>query len=279
MNNQHFSAGCDAEEFEKFQSAIKKLIELANGEILPRFLSGTRVFDKDNHTPVTEADRQAELVMRHWIEENFPNHGIYGEEFGIKESGVTQLPRYRWILDPIDGTRAFITNAFHFGTLIAVEKDSGEGFKPLVGVISFPHVHTWIIGDGKQAMLHMPDGSSHQVHARNLRSLADATFLVTSHWTTKEQVGGKELQRLIDKAKLYRTWGDCFGYFAVATGGADIMIDPDLSYWDVAALVPVVEGSGAVITSCKGGNPLKDLSALACESSLYEEVLSELNRQ
>lgn len=277
MNTPRFSAGCTAEEFTKFQQIIEKLIGLANTEILPRFLVGTRVFEKSNHTPVTEADKGAELVMRTWLDQNLPDHGIYGEEYGIKECPSKQLPRYRWILDPIDGTRAFITNAFHFGTLIAVEKDSGEGFKPLVGAISFPHVKTWVIGDGNQAILHAPDGSAYPVHAREQNDLSKATLLVTSHWTTEEQVGGPELQNLIDKVKLYRTWGDCFGYFAVATGGADIMIDPDLSYWDVAALVPVVEGAGAILTSCKKGNPLTDLSAVACTKGLYNEVMDVLN--
>ena len=84
------------------------------------------------------------------------------------------------------------------------------------------------------------------------------------------------MQSLIDEVKLYRTWGDCFGYFSVATGGADIMIDPDLNYWDVAALVPVIEGSGARLVSMKGGNPLKDLSAVATNEYQLPEVLRKL---
>ena len=86
------------------------------------------------------------------------------------------------------------------------------------------------------------------------------------------------MQPLIARATLYRTWGDCFGYFAVASGGADIMIDPDLSYWDVAALIPVVEGAGGVITSTSGGNPLKEKSAVCTAGgALHEEVLRALN--
>ena len=202
---QSYCAGCSEAELKLFEPAIEQLISLANEEILPRFLAGTEVFDKKDHTPVTAADRGAEKVMREWIEAHFPAHGIFGEEFGIKEASGDGFPRYRWILDPIDGTRAFIHNAFHFGTLIAVE-----------------------------------------------------------------------MQSLIDEVKLYRTWGDCFGYFSVATGGADIMIDPDLNYWDVAALVPVIEGSGARLVSSKGGNPLKDLSAVATNEYLLPEVLRKL---
>jgi myo-inositol-1(or 4)-monophosphatase len=85
------------------------------------------------------------------------------------------------------------------------------------------------------------------------------------------------MQNLIDRVKMYRTFGDCFGYFAVATGGADIMVDPDLNYWDVAALVPVIEGAGGVLTSTTGGNPLKELSAVATNRELHGEVLAILN--
>ena len=277
MQNSSYCEACSDREYAVFESAVKELISLANAEILPRFLSGIKVFDKKDHTPVTEADRSAELAMRNWIEEKFPTHGIFGEEFGVKEASNHGFPRYRWILDPIDGTRAFITNAFHFGTLIAVEKDVGEGFKPMIGVISHPHVGVWLIGNGKKTTLHLRDGSERPEHVREVSNLHDATLLVTSHWTTPEQKGGEEMQSLIDAVKLYRTWGDCFGYFAVATGGADIMIDPDLNYWDVAALGPVIEGAGGVLTSLTGGNPLKELSAVATNRKLLPIVLSKLS--
>lgn len=276
MNKPSYCASCSEEELKLFEPAIHELIALANKEILPRFLAVTEVFNKKDHTPVTAADRGAEKVMRERIEELFPEHGIFGEEFGIKEPRGETFPKYRWILDPIDGTRAFITNAFHFGTLLAVERDDGEGFKPLIGVISHPHVGVYLIGNGKKAVLHGPGDRVREVQCRKTDKLSDATLLVTSHWTTNEQVGGKEMQSLIDEAKLYRTWGDCFGYFSVATGGADIMIDPDLNYWDVAALVPVIEGAGGCLVSTKGGNPLKDLSSVATNESLLPIVLTKL---
>lgn len=276
MQNKHFCADCSEKELKEFIPAIEKLIELANSQILPRFLAGTKVFEKKDHTPVTEADRGAEKVMREWIEENYPDHGIYGEEFGIKEAAAKTFPKYRWILDPIDGTRAFITNAFHFGTLIALERDEGEGFKPLIGVISHPHVGVYLIGNGKKSVLHFKDGSSHEVSVGDTSELSKATLVVTSHWTTGEQKGDQRMQKLIDEAALYRTWGDCFGYFAVATGGADIMIDPDLNYWDVAALVPVIEGAKGVIVSTSGGNPLKELSSVATNEKLLPKVLEAL---
>ena len=112
---------------------------------------------------------------------------------------------------------------------------------------------------------------------RDCRNLEEATLLATSHWTTGEQRGSPRIQTLIDRVKLYRTMGDCFGYFAVASGGADIMVDPELCYWDIAALLPVVEGAGGTITSTAGGNPLTDLSAVCTAGPLHGEVVAILN--
>ncbi len=278
MKFDSYSGSCSDQEFERLLPVFKQLIGLANKEILPRFLSGIKIEEKKDHTPVTMADRQAEKAMREWLDREFPLHGIYGEEFGIKESSG-DYPRYRWILDPVDGTRSFITNAFQFGTLIALEKDEGQGFRPLVGVISHPQVGAWVIGRKEGSTLHLSDGQELPLQVKDNVDLSQATLLVTSHWTTPEQVGGPEMQKLIDQVKMYRTWGDCFGYFAVATGGADVMIDPDLNYWDVAALVPIIEGAKGVLVSTKGGNPLKELSAVAANAGLAEKVISVLNEK
>lgn len=272
-----YCVGVSAEERARFEPVFACLVEIANKEIEPRFLAGIRVMEKKDHTPVTEADKNAEQKMRQWLEEHFPEHGIFGEEFGIREAHG-DFPRYRWILDPVDGTRSFILNGFQFGTLIALEKDDGEGFRPAMGVISHASVGAWLIGDGEKTVLHHA-GSAHEVQVRNTSELSDAVLLTTSHWTTPEQKGDERMQRLIDQVKMYRTFGDCFGYFSVATGGADVMIDPDLNYWDVAALVPVVEGAGGMLTATSGGNPLKELSAVAGGPIIHTKVLKVLNEK
>lgn len=118
-------------EIERFTPFLFELLDASFAEISARFLRGIEVDDKDNGTPVTQADKQAEAVMRKLIEARYPKHGIFGEEFGIKESEEVDGVRYRWILDPIDGTRSFITNSFLFGTLIALERDDGAGFRPI----------------------------------------------------------------------------------------------------------------------------------------------------
>ncbi|MCG5030248.1 inositol monophosphatase [Mesosutterella sp. OilRF-GAM-744-9] len=266
------------EELRQFLPFLQELADAAAAEILPNFLTGIHVDEKSNHTPVTRADRGAEKAMRDLIEARFPAHGILGEEWGGKEPAEA-LPRYRWILDPIDGTRAFISNCFLFGNLIALERDDGEGFGPILSSIAFPAAGVRAIGWKNHAELRRGTGFSQSVpmKVRPCSRLKEATLLVTSHWSTPEQVGDGRIQKLVDQAKLYRTWGDCFGYFAVASGGADIMIDPDLSYWDAAALIPVAEGAGGVITSTKGGNPLIDKSAVCTAGGLHREVLQILN--
>lgn len=263
------------EEKKEFVPFLHRLIDEAWGVILPNFLTGITVNNKSNGTPVTAADKGAEEKMRRTIESIYPEHGIFGEEWGIKEATNTAV-RYRWILDPIDGTRSFISNSFLFGTLIALERDMGEGFAPILSSISHAAAGVRTIGTLDKAELTVGNqfvNVTRPIHVRPCSVLSEATLLTTSHWSTPEQKGDARLQKLIDAVRLYRTMGDCFGYFSVATGGADIMIDPDLSYWDVAALLPVVEGAGGRITSVTGGNPLKELSALCTGGPLHEAVI------
>lgn len=271
-----------AEQKREFLPVLQELIAESFDQIEPFILADITVQGKSNGTPVTEADKSTELRLRRKLEALYPEHGIFGEEYGIKEASGA-WPRYRWILDPIDGTRAFISHSFHFGTLIALEcaPSENEPFRPILSSISFPAARLWVVGTVDSATLYRETTKgreAHPVHTRDCGTLSEATLLVTSHWTTPEQVGDARLQKLVDGCKLYRTWGDCFGYFAVASGGADVMVDPDLSYWDVAALLPVVEGAGGILTSCQGGNPLEDLSALCCGSqAVYDEVKALLN--
>ena len=275
----YFSAPISAAEKKEFEPFLNHLVDTAFSVIMPRFLTPLDIEDKDNGTPVTVADKTAEQRMRELIESHYPEHGIYGEEFGVKRPRGNGTVRYRWILDPIDGTRSFITHSFLFGTLIALERDDGAGFRPVLSAVAHAAANVRAIGSRDGTVLRLDNrwsSFSRPARVRDCQSLSEATLLTTSHWTSAEQRGGAEMQKLIDAVKLYRTMGDCFGYFAVATGGADIMIDPDLSYWDVAALLPVVEGAGGVLTSVSGGNPLKELSAVCTAGAIHSEVLELL---
>jgi myo-inositol-1(or 4)-monophosphatase len=114
------------------------------------------------------------------------------------------------------------------------------------------------------------------VRVRDCARLQDATVLSSSTWVAGEQQGASAIEALARQARLYRTWGDCFGYFALATGGADAMLDPQLSYWDVAAIVPVVEGAGGRVSSWSGGNPLKQPSLIAAGPGLHDTIIGQI---
>lgn len=280
MTVKNYCAPLTQEEAERFTPFLFELLEASFEQIAPRFLQGIKVDDKANGTPVTQADKCAEAAMRKLIEERYPTHGIFGEEYGIKEGQETEGVCYRWILDPVDGTRSFITNSFLFGTLVALERDDGAGFRPILSSVSHPAARVRTIGSLSGTQLYYDNGLKPMVRDLRVRPcdhLWQATLLTTSHWTTPEQKGDVRMQKIIDSVKLYRTFGDCFGYFAVASGGADIMIDPDLSYWDVAALLPVVEGAGGTLTSVSGGNPLTELSAVCTAGGIHGEVIALLN--
>jgi histidinol phosphatase-like enzyme (inositol monophosphatase family) len=267
-----YSAAISRPERDEFIPFMHRLIACAFGVVRPYFMAGTRVHNKADASPVTAADRGAERAMRALIEQRYPDHGVFGEEFG----STAGRGRYRWVLDPVDGTRAFISHCFLFGTLIALERDDGAGFKPLLGCIAHAAASVALIGHAGRTMLYASGGSQRRARVRPCARIEDATLLATSHWSTGEQSGGAEIESLVRRVRLYRTWGDCFGYFALASGGADIMLDPSLAYWDVAAIVPVIEGAGGRVSSWRGGDPLAQLSLIATAGPLHDAVLDML---
>ena len=272
--NERYSALLSAAEQREFVPFVHELIATAFATIRPLFLSGATVSTKSDASPVTLADRNAEAAMRRLIEQRYPEHAIVGEEHGVKDGR-----HYRWVLDPIDGTRAFITNCFLFGTLIALERWEHDTYRPVLGVIGHPAAGVALIGHLHGTTLYASDSSSQRVQVRRCEQLEDATVLATSHWTSNEQPTshGARIEKIVKGAKMYRTWGDCFGYFALATGAADLMLDPKLEYYDVAAIVPVVEGTGGVVSSWSGGDPLAELSLIASAGALHPIVLSLLS--
>jgi len=266
-----YSAPLSADEQRKFVPFLHELIGRAFCVIRPFFLTGTRVHIKADASPVTAADRKAEAELRRHIEKRYPEHAIVGEEYGERKGG-----RYRWILDPIDGTKAFISNCFLFGTLIALERDDGEGYRPVLGCIAHAAAGCALIGHRTRTTLFTADGLQRRARVRAPRQLDQATVLATAVPGLREEDSDPLALAVVQRAALVRTWGDCFGYFALATGGADAMLDPVLSYWDVAAVVPVVEGAGGRVTSWQGGDPLRNPSLIASSGALHDEILALL---
>jgi len=205
--------------------------------------------------------------MRLLIGRRYPEHGVLGEEAGDERPQA----RYRWLLDPVDGTKSFVANGFGFGTLIALLRDG----RPILGAISHPPSGRLLLGLGGERTLL----GERPVRVRDCRHIEDATLLATGHWELCARADGAAFEALSRRARLYRGWGDCIGYFQLATGGADLMFDAALQPWDIAALVPVVEGAGGRLSGLDGGPPMAARDLLASGSAaLHEEVLRELAR-
>lgn len=229
------------------------------------FRSELSVEIKNDESPVTIADKKSEEIMRELIIKEFPAHGIVGEEFGEYNPGA----EYKWIIDPIDGTKSFICGATTFGTLIALLK----GNEPLLGVINQPVLNELMIGDNEVTTF-----NGKQVKVRQCSNLSSAVLLTTDLLNFEKYRNLKNFEELIRSTKLFRMWGDCYGYMLLAAGYADIMIDPIMNKWDLAALIPVVNGAGGKITDYYGYNPLLGDSTVATAGPIHDEVLKILNR-
>lgn len=245
---------------------LVELAELSGEFIRPLFAQpGLAVETKSDQSPVTAADRGAEELMRARIAKKFPAHGIIGEEFGTERGDA----EFVWVLDPIDGTKSFITGVPLWGTLIAL-LHRGE---PVLGCIHQPVLRQLIIGDGTTTTL-----NGRPVRCRATTRIEDATLLYSDPLTPATYQHGPAFESLARRAKLVRTWGDCYGYFLVASGQADVMADPIMNPWDIAALVPVIRGAGGVITSWRGGAAYPAESTVAAATpTLHAAVLAALN--
>lgn len=248
---------------QEFVDFSKALAQASGGVIKRYFRSGLAVETKDDDSPVTIADRQAEEVMREMIMKAYPDHGIIGEEFGNHNEEAD----YQWVLDPIDGTKSFVSGTFLFGTLIGLMK-AGQ---PIVGAIHHPVTSHLLVGDGVETRL-----NDELVKVSAKRELRDAVLCYTDFIDVGKYQNGIAFQQLMGKTRFNRTWGDCHGYFLVATGYADIMLDPIMHLWDIVALIPVVEGAGGKITSWNGGPPLSGNGVIASNGPLHSQALRVL---
>jgi histidinol phosphatase-like enzyme (inositol monophosphatase family) len=257
-----FSGTLDRAERDEFLPFVHELAAVSTAVVRRYYLQGTAVELKGDHTPVTAADRRAEEVMRLLIAQRYPDHGILGEEHGMERPQA----RYRWVLDPIDGTKAFVSHCFIFGTLISLLRDG----RPILGAIAHPLTGHVLVGLGSGPTLL---GDREMRVRSSCARLEDATVLATGHWEMVARPDGAAFEALTRRARLYRTWGDCHGYFQVATGGADVMFDPLLKAWDICALVPVIEGAGGRVTAIDGSDPLQGTDMVASNGSLHDELI------
>jgi len=236
--------------------AVTDLARAAGDVALRRFTSTLEIETKHDGSPVTIADRAAEQHARDWIEARFPDDGIAGEELGA----VRQQARRRWLIDPIDGTKSFVRGVPLWGTLVAV----CEGGDVLAGAACFPALGEWVAAAAGAGAWW--NGSRCRVSS--VSRISDATVLTTDHRFSgaPERLAG--WQRLASRASVARDWGDCYGYFLVATGRAEVMVDGILADWDAAALFPVIREAGGVFTDWAGRPTPFGRSAVASNAAL-----------
>ena len=249
-----------------YRSLLVELARRSGDFIRPMFgRHDVAVETKSDQSPVTVADRGAEELIRSLIAARYPDHGIIGEELGSHRADA----EFVWVLDPIDGTKSFITGVPLFATLIALLHEG----QPVLGAIHQPVLGQLMIGDGKTTTL-----NERVVRCRTVTKVEDATLLTSDPLNPEKYQNGPRYDALTRRAKLVRTWGDAYGYLLVASGWADICLDPIMNPWDVAALVPVIRGAGGVITDWKGGAAYPADSAIAAGTpELHASVVQALN--
>lgn len=239
----------------------KKYFRLDNGEIA-----------KEDDSPVTIADREIERIIRAEIEKKFPTHGIIGEEFGIKEAKSD----FVWILDPIDGTSSFIIGRALFGTLIALTHKG----KAVLGIMNQPITNErWIGVEGQGSWL---NGKKNKT--RNCSEIANAVMCASSSFHFQD--GDEEILKKISKLTKYQKiggiiyGGDCYSYASLASGFVDIVLDPGLKVYDYAALIPIIEMAGGVVTDWQGNDlELKSNVRLVASGNkeLHGKIIAVLN--
>ena len=234
------------EDFDRRLAFAHRLADAAGEVIRPYFRKRIDVTDKGGaayYDPVTEADRRAEEKICELIRKNYPQDAILGEEFGE----VAGTSGYRWVIDPIDGTRAFIAGQPLWGTLIALENQG----RPVIGVLDQPFLHERFVGtDGQTLFTHA--GGTSKLRTRGCGSLADAMICTTHpmlHFGEEER---EQYFRVERACRLSRYGGDCYAYALVAMGFVDLVIETDLKRWDVAAIIPIIEGAGGIVTDWNG---------------------------
>jgi histidinol-phosphatase len=240
--------------------AAADVARVAGDHALRHFRSGLDVETKGDGSPVTIADRGAEQVARAWIEQRFPGDGILGEEFGLARADA---PR-RWILDPIDGTKTFVRGVPLWGTLVACV----AGDEVLAGAAYFPAVGEMIAAAPGEGCWW--NGTRARVSAT--ASLAQATVLTTDPKFSHRPERRAPWRALEDASAISRTWADCYGYLLVATGRADVMVDPIMGDWDSAPLLPIIEEAGGTFTSWDGRRTAFGGDAIATNAALAGEV-------
>lgn len=248
-----------------------RLADAARAIIRPYFRRRIDVTDKGPSgffDPVTDADKGAERVMRDMIANTYPSDGIIGEEYGERsgDSGFV------WVLDPVDGTRAFIAGQPLWGTLIALEQNG----KPIVGILDQPFLDERFTGvegatELRSALL------AERLNTRACSGLADAVITTTHPMLHFKDAERQRYFAVEKRCRLSRYGGDCYGYALLAMGFVDLVIETELKRWDIAPLIPIIEGAGGIVTSWDGKSPAHGGNVVAAgDARVHAEALNAL---
>lgn len=232
-------------------------------------VDGLLVESKSDDSPVTVADRGAELLIRKMLAEAFPLDGILGEEF----ASVPGRNGYRWILDPIDGTKPFVHGVPLFGTLIGLESDA----RMVAGVCRFPALDEVVFAaEGQGCWWQIRNQEPRRTQVSSVTAIGDARMMFTepTHWTATGRFDS--IVAVMNQVKVARGWGDCYGHVMVATGRAEMAIDPLMSPWDIAALIPILREAGGTCTDWKGVETIIGGDGVSVVPGLKDAVLDVL---
>lgn len=222
---------------------------------------------KDDDSPVTIADREAEALLRHRILAAFPDDAIVGEELGQHEG----KSGFRWIVDPIDGTKSFVSGVPLYGTLVGVDFQQ----RSILGVIYIPALDECVYAsEGCGAWYTHGTQAAQAARVSSCDSLSNGLFCTTQVDLYEQREAWQVFHELQRRAYITRTWGDCYGYLLVATGRAEVMIDPMMSVWDAAALQPILEEAGGTFTDWQGNRTIYHGEGIATNRLVLEEILS-----
>lgn len=254
------------EQITEYRAFAEQLADAAAAAIQPYFRASLEVEDKGGrlYDPVTVADKAAEQAMRALIQARYPQHGILGEEEGVA-AGSSPLT---WVLDPIDGTRAFITGLPLWGTLIALN----DGERPVVGVMNQPFTGERFIGTPEGAW-----AKDAPLKTRACAELSAATLMCTTPDMFDTPARKAAFEAVAGQARLMRYGGDCYAYCMLASGFVDVIVEASLQPYDVQALMPIIEGAGGVMTAWDGGSAQQGGAVVACgDPALHAKVLEML---
>lgn len=248
-----------------------KLADLADELTLSRYRAqDLRIETKPDQTPVTEADHATELMLREQINNEYPDDGILGEEFGTTNPMANRI----WILDPIDGTKNYLRGVPVWATLIAFVEDDD----PIIGVVSCPALgRRWWASKNQGSFTRDWDGTIRKISVSNVGHLVDASFSYSDEIGWDRFGSGKAFENLKNSVWRNRAYGDFLSHLLVAEGAVDIAAEPDLKKWDMAANNIIVTEAGGIVTGFSGGNAFTELSALSTNGLLHQACLKIIN--